>query len=195
MTLHSTLKTALGTGRSTRLILTVVVATVMLALGTGCISRYTMDLFFEHGSLSKKIDVESTEFVHDALLNSPFEREKIILGQGNCVVIHVGTRGETLEKEPEDLIAWDRHVRYDIYLQLPSRVEPTTINLENNSYVQLYGEYDRPPEDRVFSARDGLLVLDSIPNKFLYATIDGVFVNPLSDTVKFQGQFRVRTQR
>ncbi|MBD3258229.1 hypothetical protein GF377_07330 [candidate division GN15 bacterium] len=172
--------------------------TTILLLGltalTGCVSRYDLDLFLVRGETSKEVKIDRTEFIKDGVLNVPTAREKIVPGSGNCLVIHTGTRGETVAADAEDLLQWDKYLQFDIFIQLASRVEPTSINLVNNSYVLLVGEYDRPLAERVFSAEDGTVVIDSIPNDFLYASINSVFVNPIDDTVRFAGDFRVRIE-
>ena len=172
-----------------------ILAFILLGFGSGCVSRYKMDLFLVQGEQSKKIQVESTEFVRDAVLNAPLERERVLKGGGNCLIVHTGARGESLAKGENELMTWDVHLMYDLLVQMPAKVEPSTIPLVNHSYVTLVGQFDRPAEENVYSAREGELVVDSIPGDFMYATIAGTFVNPVDDSVSFRGQFRVRTSR
>lgn len=177
---------------------TAITATCLLVILTltlsACVSRYDLDLMLKRGELHREVTVERTEFVRDGVLNLPTAREKVTPGTGNCIIVHTGTRGETIGANTDDFLQWDKHLKYDIFLQLGSRVETSTVQLPNNSYVLLVGEFDLPLENRVFSALAGSLVIDSIPSKYLYATIDGTYVNRVDDSVVFDGSFRVRVK-
>jgi hypothetical protein len=172
--------------------LAVIAALAALVLLAACTSRYRLDLFEIRGDETRKIKVEKTEYVIDGVLNTPYERDKIVPGQGNCIVLYTGARGESGEVGFGNLMGYDAYLQYRVFLQLPSRPEVTTYNLSNNAFVQLLGRYEASPEENMYLGADGTLAIDSIPKHRLFGTIDGTFKNAAGDQVKFRGQFKVK---
>lgn len=166
--------------------------TVALMLVIACTSRYRLDMFLVSGETKKKIKVEKTEFIMNGVLNDPVAIDKVVRGPGNCIVLITGSRGEAVQIDLSNLVGYDRYLRYKIFLQLPSKPERGLIRLENNSFVQLLGYYELLPEDKMYLAREGTLVVDSIPGKHLFGTINGNYENNKKQQVSFQGQFKVR---
>jgi hypothetical protein len=164
----------------------------LLLLLLGCTSRYRLDLYLIRGENRKKVKVESTQFIREAVLGNPYSRDKVVNGKGNCVVLTTGTRGERVGGEASDFISWDRYLRYDIYLQLPLDRPSGSIPLKNNAFLSLLGQFARPADETVYIATGGQLIVDSVTDKRLFATIDGQFANAVGEPVSFKGQFKVK---
>ena len=139
--------------------------------------------------------MEKTEFVMDGVLGDPMARDKVVAGPGNCLILTTGSRGGGTSDEESVLIDYDRYLRYKIFLQLPSRLQRGALPLENNSFVQLLGFYERPPENKIYIARSGEFSVDSLTDKHLFGSIDGSFENELQEPVTFKGEFRVKIDR
>ena len=161
----------------------------------GCTSRYRLDLFLIQDEQQQKVKVESTRYVRDALLGSPFDREKLATGKGTCMVIETGSRGETMDKGEQDIISWDRYVRFELYFQLPERPTVGNIPLANNSFAHLKGHFERTVEQKVYLAENGYLAIDSLTDDHLFATVDGRYENRDGESIRFQGQFKVKSKR
>jgi hypothetical protein len=176
------------------LIATLISVPLLLAIVT-CTSRYRLNLFLVRGEETSKVKVEKTEYVMEGVLNTPLAQEKIVKGPGNCIVLITGTRGETVRTDVSTLVGYDTYLRYKVFLQLPSRPDKATLPLENSSFVQLLGQYDIPLEEKMYLAREGSLVVDSISDKHLFGTIDGNYENNLGEPISFRGRFRVKISR
>lgn len=166
-----------------------------VAVLAACSSRYRRDLYLVERRGLSKVKVEKTEFVMDGVLGDPMGRDKVVVGPGNCMILTTGSRGGSTSDAESVLIDYDRYLRYKIFLQLPSRLQPGTLPLENNSFVQLLGFYERPPEDKIYLARSGEFSVDSLSDKHLFGSIDGSFENGRQEPVTFKGEFRVKVDR
>ncbi len=113
-------------------------ALAALVVLAACTARYRLDLFEIRNDKSRKIKVEKTEYVIDGALNAPYEPDKVVPGQGNCIVLYTGTRGEKNEVEFGSVVGYDSYLRYRIFLQLPSQPETTTYTLPGNAFVQRF---------------------------------------------------------
>jgi len=115
---------------------------MLLLLLAGCTSRYRLNLYLIQGETRSKIKVEKTEFITRAVLGDPMARDKLIPGDGNCLILITGSRGRSLDTEVQDLISYDRYTRYRVFLQLPPTVKAGSISLPDNSFVQMLGRYE-----------------------------------------------------
>ncbi len=167
----------------------------LVILLAGCTSRYRLSLYLLQGETKDQVKVEKTEYAVGAVLAEPTAREKIIPGAGNCLILITGSRGRTLDTQAEDLISFDRYVRYRVFLQLPPVVGPGTVALPGNSFVQMMGRYERSAEDKMYLPRDGSLSVDSLSGKRLFGTLDGRFENRQGESIAFQGQFKAKISR
>ena len=161
---------------------------------SSCTSRYTMDLYLLSGTKATRIDVEQTQFAGMTVLGSPLAEEKIVQGMGNTIMIGTGARGEREAKESQyDVFAFDEYLRYRIYIQLPVTLDRRTVPLQGNSFAEVLGRYDQPPEANVFLAESGSFVVDSVAAKHLFGTIKkGIFANSKGGKVTFDGRFKVK---
>ncbi|MCP4684725.1 MAG: hypothetical protein GY867_04675 [bacterium] len=173
----------------------VLVLLLAAALVASCAGRYHRSLYLVQEEEQKKVKVEKTEFVIDGVLGSPLTEEKIVSGPGNCVILTTGSRGAVSAGSRSDLVNYDQYLRYRIYLQLPSRLRLGRLPLQNNSFLQLLGHYELPPEDKMFIARSGEFSVDSLTDKHLFGSIDGSFQNDLQESVTFRGGFKVKIAR
>jgi hypothetical protein len=167
----------------------------LLILEIACTSRYRMDLYMETVEVRKKVKLEGTEFVQGAVIHDATADEKLRTGSGNVVILSIGTRGDAIPSDQTHLLKFDEYFRCLIYVQLPLELKRDTLDLEDISFVQVQGRYDLTPEHKLFLARSGTMVVDSIPKKDMYATLDGVFVTTTDDTLLFDGRFKVKVLR
>jgi len=158
----------------------------------GCASRYRVELFLTRNYQRMEVKVEKSEYHLGAVLGDPLAENKIVPGDGNCLVIVTGSRGQTLDSGAKDLVSFDRYDRYRIFLQLPSKLTPDTLPLAGISFVQLMGRYEVELEDKMYLPTEGDLMIDSLSGDRLFGGIDGRFVNRLQEPVDFQGQFKVK---
>ncbi|HUV29770.1 MAG TPA: hypothetical protein VMY05_01575 [Acidobacteriota bacterium] len=169
--------------------------TLVISVTFACTSRYRLDLYMVTGEFDKKVKIENTEYVQAATIRDPFADVKLQSGDGSCLILSIGTRGERLEVDRSQLLGYDEYFRCLLYLQLPRDLRPDTIVLENNSFAHVIGRYDQPPEEKIFLADSGTLVLDSLPKKLLFGTINGEYRNRTGETFRFNGRFKVRVTR
>lgn len=176
--------------------LIIALLSVSLLLGaSGCSSRYRMNLFLIDNGKENKIKVEQTEYISDAILGKPLDEIKVVNGKGNCIILTTGSRGKTVKTSRETIVDYDTYLSYKIFLQLPHKTKPTNIILKNNSFVQLTGHYGRSRDEKMFLAKQGSMVVDSIADKYLFGNIDGKWENNQGDSLSFRGKFKVKVSR
>ena len=141
---------------------------------------------------TKKVKVEGTEFVRDAVLTDPFSDQKLITGDGNCLILNVTTRGDRLEVDKANILGYDEYFRCRVYIQLPAEPAPGSVELQNNSFAHILGRFELPAEAKLFTPESGQLVVDSLTKKYLFGTIDGNYRNSLSDPLSFNGRFKIK---
>lgn len=176
----------------TRTFIALLLVTITL---TACSSRYRRDLYLVEGQAQSRVKVEKTEYFIDGVLGAPMDRDKVVAGPGNCVVLTTGSRGEVSGEEKSSLVDYNQYLRYKIFLQLPSRLQLTRLPLENNSFVQLLGYYELPAEQKIYLARSGEFSVDSLTDKHMFGSIEGTFENNRNEPVSFKGEFQVKIGR
>lgn len=171
----------------------VVLCLLLTALAAGCTSRYRLDLYMLRGEERKKVGINKTEFLKDAVIGNPYSKgEKTVTGDGNCLVISTGTRGETQGGDKGDILAWDRYLQFDIYIQFPLTAPSGNIPLEKNSFLYLLGHFERSVDEAVYMPTEGVLKIDSLTDSHLFGTLDGRFENSSGEKIGFNGQFKAK---
>lgn len=170
----------------------VLVLPVLLAALLACTSRYRVELFLVQGEQRTEVKVEKTEYFVGAVLGDQTPPDNIVPGDGNCLVLIASCRGRSVGDDSQDLLSFDRYIRYQIFLQLPARPEPDTLTLEGISLVHQLGRYEMATEDKVFLPLQGHLVIDSLPGDRLFGTLDGRYQSRLDEIVTFRGQFKAK---
>jgi hypothetical protein len=82
-----------------------------------------------------------------------------------------------------------------LFIQVPEQLQVDTTSLSGNSFVQVLGRYDQPAETKIFPAKEGSMVVDSLGKGSLWGTVDGVFVNPQGEQLILTGQFKARVNK
>jgi hypothetical protein len=166
----------------------------MVAIGTACISRYRTDLYMVTESGQDKIKVEQTEYVVGAVINDPYAEQKIVQGDGNCIILHTGTRGEGLKSNLTEtlFLSYDEYLRTLIYIQLPPEPQPGVVDLDDRSFVQILGRYEQPTETKIFLPSNGELTIDSIADQKMFCALDGEFRNNSGDSLTYRGKFKIK---
>ncbi len=101
----------------------VIILTIIACLLCSCgvTSRYRLDLFVSEHDVTKKVDVEQTQFVADAVIGDPFSDNNLVSGQGNVAVLTVGTRWNPKDvSEDFKLMGFDQYWRCRLYIELPA---------------------------------------------------------------------------
>ena len=169
--------------------LTLVVVAVLSSCGVT--SRYRLDLFVDSGDMQKKVNVEQAKLVKNAVVADPYLDNKLIAGDGNVVMVTVGTRWNQKTLDKFSLLGFDRFWRCRIHLQLPRQIAAGETRLSENSFLQVMEHYQLGPEQTIFLPTDGSFTVDSVTSKALFMTIDGAFENQEKQPLKFTGQFKV----
>ena len=167
---------------------------VVLLLSFACVSRYKMELFMDTGTETKRVKVEQTEYLMDARIADPYASKKLEPGEGSCIILRTGARGDRVETDMTEtlILSYDEYFRCLIYLQLPQPPVVDTMVLERISFAQVLGRYDQPVDTKIFLPERGTIAVDSIVDKKLYGTLDGTYRNNVGTPLNFRGQFRVR---
>lgn len=174
---------------------TAILIAVITAVALGCASRYRLDLYLTTADGSRKVKVEGTEFVRDAVLNDPLSDRKLMTGEGNCVILNVTKRGDRLAVDDANILGFDEYFRCRVYIQLPTEPEPGSVELLNNSFAHILGRFELPTEAKIFMPDSGRMVIDSLTRKYLYATIDGNYRSHLSEPLSINGRFKVKVKK
>ncbi|MEW5796013.1 MAG: hypothetical protein AB1772_06590 [Candidatus Zixiibacteriota bacterium] len=165
---------------------------ILLLILSSCTSRYRLELFLVEGDSRSKVKVEKSEYFVGAVLGDPLSEDKVAPGDGNCLVIVTGSRGESLGSRPEDVVSFDRYDRYRVFFELPSEIKPAAIPLKDRSFVQQLGRYDLSADDKMFFPADGRLIVDSVSGGRLFGSIEGRYENHQKASIAFEGKFKAK---
>lgn len=160
-----------------------------------CASRYRLDLFMALNGSESRVKVESSEFAANCALGDPFSDMKTVVGSTSCLVISVKGRGNEIEQTNENIVRFDEYTTVRLYVELPEMKNSQSINLIDNSFAHQLGRYDIPAEEKVYLPTFGSLVMDSVIDDRLFATIHGRFATHGGKTLAIDGQFKVRVAR
>jgi hypothetical protein len=168
------------------------VLVVVVLAATACTSRYRLDMFTVVGNERARIKVEKTEYYLGVVLGDPKSQDKVVRGNGNCLVLVTGGRGQSIVDKAEDIITFDRYERFRVFLQLAAAPQADTILLSGNSFVQQLGRYEFSDDERMYFPTNGTLVIDSIARDRLFGTLNGTYKNAKNNPLIFEGQFKAK---
>ena len=177
---------------STKTAVTLSVALCVVSLiGAACASRYRLDLYVTAAEHRQRIEVESDQYVMDAVVGHPYADDKVAAGPGNVAVVTIGGRGTATESHRWHALGFDESFRCQVYVQVPPMPQRDTSVLVDRSLIHILGRYEQPIEERVFLPREGLYIVDSITEGDIFFTIDGVYANASGDRIQLDGRFKV----
>ncbi len=160
----------------------------------GCASRYRLNLYITSEGVTKKVEVEKTEFLVGSALNDPYAQEKTVADSSNTVVVTTGARWQKPVDKRVFMFGFDEYLRCRIYIQLPPTPVADTIDLQSHSFVHVLGRYDLPAADKIFLPSSGVFIVDSITTKDLFGAIHGIYKNSSGAPLAFEGQFKVKVR-
>jgi len=181
------------TSKSTSAVAGLMFVTVLL--GLACASRYRLDLYMTLDEARRHMKVESTQYVLDAVIGSPYAEDKVEVGDGSVAVATFGTRVKPAEKNKWRALSFDEYFRCQVYVQVGPIPEPDSSNLVSHSLLYVIGRYERPIEQRSFLPREGYYSIDSVTSTTIYLTIDGAYTNQAGEELLVDGQFSVEYDR
>lgn len=163
----------------------------LLVLASGCASRYRLDLYLTVEGDRRHIEIESTQYVWDAVLGNPYADSKLDEGNGHVAIATIGTRQAQGGKSLWRGFSSDEYLRCQLYMEVPPDAGPDTTVLAGKSLVHLLGRYGLPIEERIFLPKDGFYILDSITDEALFFSIDGTFANKSGELLRFDGAVKI----
>lgn len=162
------------------------------AVFAGCASRYRMSLFLDMEEARRSLKIEQTQYLVNARLGDPYGEQKVITGDGTCLVLLTSTRGDKVELPSKSLLSFDEYLKIRFFVELPEQITPGPIELKGHSFVQLLGRYTLQPEEKIFLVDNGSMVVDSVVKDHLFATVNGHYFNSKSHPLVLDGQFRAK---
>ncbi|MDF1543732.1 MAG: hypothetical protein P1R58_01375, partial [bacterium] len=135
---------------------------------------------------------ETTELVKSATIEPTESEIKLVPGDGDVAIITTGRRGKTHHVGTQYALAFDQHLRVKLFLELPTKLEKARFPVLDNSGAQLLGNYEMPAEQKVYAPITGEFSVDSLTSTMLFLTVDASFESVTSDTIKLDGQFKMR---
>lgn len=171
------------------------ILTLSVLAVTGCASRYRLPLYVHMDESRRTVKVDQTQYLLNARLGDPFQEQKIIAGEGKCLVLLTSTSGEKIDLPSKSLLSFDEFLRIRLFVELPDNPAPGTIELKGHSFVQLLGRYALQTDEKIFLPSAGSMVIDSIAKSYMFATVQGEFANTKGRPLKFEGQFRAKIKK
>ncbi len=159
-----------------------------------CSSRLRLELFVTTDEVKRKVKVNQTDLFLSSRLNNPKADKKIIPGKSNTAVLTLGGRWEKNDENSKQLLSFDEYWKARLYLQLPEQLESQKLNLKDNSFFILLGQYQIPKDEKIFLPQSGSLTIDSLASNRLFISIDGIFKNPSQITYNLNGKFKLKVK-
>ena len=167
----------------------------LLLLVLSCASRYKYELYQIADDIRRKVKVEATQFVPNAVLGDPNSLEKFVPGTGNTIIVTTGTRGLTHEADTYSVMRFDEYLRCDVYFEVSNPLKVETVPLVDNSYLWIRGRYDQAAGSKLFMPESGELSIDSLRGDHLFGTLRGVFQNSDKVPLSFDGHFKAKFRK
>jgi len=165
---------------------------VILLSFAACTSRYKYDLYQTADEIRRKVKVEETKFIPNAVLGDPNGPNKFVTGAGNTIVVTTGTRGLTHETDNYTVLRFDEYLRCDIYIELSNPVATESIQLTDHSYLLIRGRYDQPAGSKLFQPESGTLTVDSLRGDHMFTTLRGLYRNAEKVPLTFDGNVKIK---
>ena len=176
------------TSRSIRIAAIVAVISMV-----GCMSRYRLDLAVIESGEKHHVQVEQTQFARRTVLGDPASESQILPGGANCLIVTVGARKRSSTTQGKyEVLSYDEHLQYRLYLQLPAKLAVGTLPLTDHAFAQIMGRYELSKEEKLFAQSSGNVKIDSLSHNRAYLSIDGEFRNLPGQTVAIKGEFKVK---
>jgi len=175
--------------RTTFAAITALVVAVLLSCAST--SRYRLDLYLMLDGDRRRTDVESRQYVMDAVVGNPYANDKVEAGSGNVAIVTLGARGTPAEGHRWQALGFDEYFRCQVYVQVEPMPEPDSSSLVHRSLLHVLGRYEQPIEHRVFLPREGYFIIDSVTLRSIYFTINGAYANQEGEELLIDGRFNV----
>lgn len=168
---------------------------VLAALSVGCrtaTSRYRLDLYMTEDRGRKAADINGSKFVVASDFGVYDNQIELRKSASNTLILTASTNWKPTDRKTEEVLAFDKITRYDIYFNIPEPVTPGKIELKDNSVALLTGNYDRAPAQKLYYPEKGTLVIDSVSKSYIFATFNGSYRNIDKQPVSFDGKFKAK---
>jgi hypothetical protein len=86
-------------------------------------------------------------------------------------------------------------IAYQIMVGLPEKLHEDSLDIVGHSLCRLEGRFDLDEKLRVYSCRQGFLVIDTLWSSSLRARLSGTFVNAENDTLVFRGDLKANRRK
>ncbi len=178
--------------KSLRLLTGFLAVTAIALAAASCSSRYRLELFMTAEETRSKVDVDQTDYFKSTVIADPKAENKLTTGPGDVVVLTINARDVHQANELYSVLKYNELITARVYLQFLDKPKLGSLPLPGNSFVHLLGEYDKLPEDKLFLADSGTVVVDSITSRQLFGTLHGQYKNPKGTPLLFDGRFKVK---
>ncbi len=176
----------------TRVLIALLGVSFIAIIAVSCSSRYRLELFMTAEEARSKVDIDQTDYFKSMVIADPNAENKLTTGPGDVVVLTINARDIHQANELYSVLKYSEYLRARVYLQFLDKPKVGSLPLPGNSFVHILGEYDKRPEDKVFLADSGTVVVDSMSSKQLYGTLHGQYKNPKGTSLLFDGRFKVK---
>ena len=174
---------------------TILLTIAVVVVFAGCASRYRLSLYLNMDESRRSLKIEQSQYLVNAKLGDPYGEQKVLTGDGTCLVLLTSARGDKVELPSKSLLSFDEYLKIRFFVELPNRIKTGTIDLKGHSFVQLLGRYTLQPEEKIFLVDSGTMIVDSIVKEHLFATVKGHYFNAKSRPLVFDGQFRAKIRK
>lgn len=161
----------------------------------GCPSRYRLDLFVINNNINKKVKVAQTRFFENTSISNPFADSKLIAGESNTAILTTTTRWKKGKTDISMIISFDEYWKAHLYLQLPHTMKTGKYEIEHKSFVQILGQYDIDPKEKIFLPTSGFYTIDSLISKKAFISISCDYKNSAGKSLGFNGKFKLKVAK
>ncbi|MBN4076522.1 hypothetical protein JYT16_02265 [Gemmatimonas aurantiaca] len=158
-----------------------------------------LKLFCETPSGRTNTKVSDAFFVRNRDVGDPLHRDFLISGEGSLMALEFSIASDTSyyrTKVKSSLPIGSREaLTMRMYWPLPESLTAKQQGVNRGAFVDMIGNYEATTAERIFQLAHGELTIDSVKSKKLYLSIDATFRSLAGDSLRFDGNVRVRERK
>nr|MBN2276572.1 hypothetical protein [candidate division Zixibacteria bacterium] len=160
---------------------------LLLALMAACRHGLKPVVYRVMNNERRSLGTEDTYYLSRFEMTDRKAANPIQPGRGNVLVTNQSYVNPDAEELNTGLILAVSEINYRIYISLPDQIQAESLDIASRSICRIIGLYDLPDSLRHYECIEGFLKIDTVKSSRFHARVAGIYLNPVNDTLSFDG--------
>lgn len=160
----------------------------------GCASRLKMKIVCETPSGTIVAKVRESFYVPNLDVSDALQKDFLVASDGSLAALELSLPDTSIYKTTSRSrlpIVARPSLDMRVYWPLPADLAAGQKGKRRGAFVDLFGNYEDTPAERIFQLAHGDLIIDSVKSEKLYVTIAATFRSLAGDSLRFDGRTRL----